>query len=225
MTTMARTRTLVSIVFVFGFLVAMSGVAFSTIQQQVFTISSFSGTVDSVDIFVNGHGMMPTGPITLGLDPHTANSTTLTGDPFFGQWDFAFGITLDVPLFDQLGLGGDTVYITETGPYSGDGLGNYAGQLSGGGVSALFKIPVIIIYNNWHFNSSTTLGSWFDDPGGLQITIPASPIFDPNNPQTVFSQGSGTFSTVPEPTTLFLVGSGLVGLLSRRKWFTAGSPR
>jgi hypothetical protein len=225
---MARTRTLVSIVFVFGFLIAMQGVASSAVIGQVFPISSFSGTVDSVDIYVNGHGTMPTGPITFGLNPNTDNFMQLVGDDIGGQMSLAFGIAVDVPLFDQLGLGGDTVYITETGPYARFG-NDIFGQTGGGGVSDTFQADVEICNqcNVWHIILALGQGQgeWQVATGGLEITIPASPLFDPNNPQTLITQGSGVFSTAPEPTTLCLVGPALVGLLARRKWFNAGSPR
>jgi hypothetical protein len=178
--------------------------------MQTFQITSFSGTLDSVDVFLNGIGTVPTGPINLSLD--SSKPATVVLDDSTNTMTNTFSVIFNMPLFIALGLPPDTLDFSESGPYVVLPGPVVSGLLAGsGGPSAAFAIEVGDINNTWNINtaSSPSPGVWSVPQIDFTIIFPQNADFDPNGPQTRFTQGSGTFTVqvVPEPATLGLAAA------------------
>lgn len=185
---------------------------------QTLEIVNFSGTLDSVDLFLNGLGTVATGPISLAQDNSKPSSIVLDYNTM--TMTNTFSVIFTMPLFSTLGVAPDTLDFSETGTFTTSG-GMVSGLLAGsGGPSDMFAVGVGDIDNTWNINSSSTAGNWNVPVGQFVLTFPASNDFDPAGPQVLTTQGSGTFQIVPEPSSFLLTGGAafllVVTVLRRR---------
>jgi len=172
---------------------------------DIFQITQFSGTLNSVNLFLNGVGTMPTGAISITLNG--SQPATLTLNSSTGIMTTTFGVNIDMPLFHTFNVPPDTLSFTESGPYTPNASGFVlSSNLSGGGgPSAEFGVMIAAPSNSWGATVATS-GTWTSN---FTLTFPASSVFNPASVQVLQTQGSGSFAAtpVPEPSTAMLTSA------------------
>ncbi len=204
--------------------------------QVTLSFTQNSGTAPSILVDLGG-GAVPTGEISWSLDTSTPKNS-------FESFDFdtmtvveELDVLISAPLFDSLGIGsigahssysGTFSIVSPSNPVAG---GSYVAEIDTlltGSLIMPAGSPFAAFAHKGNKKQSVS-GSVEAGPDGTLIAkgtwtktwSSTASILDPNNPLAppipLNSTGIATLSAVPVPATVWLFGSGLLGLIGIAK--------
>ena len=198
---------------ILGLMALMTMLAAPGVQALTFDLTS--------DHCSGGCGTPPFGDVTLtqngttvdvDVDLFGVNQFVKTGSVDFQAFKFnATGVVLGDITVNQNNLG--QTLAAQTGAFNGDGTGNFSFGIActtcGGGASDAFSTDIVFHVANATIADLTA-------PNNLGNVFVADIIGSTGNTGPV---DATTPRGVPEPGTMFLLGSGLIGLWGARKKF------